>query len=253
MEILMYLFIFIIGLTIGSFLNVCIYRIPGGESIAFPPSHCPNCNKRIRYYDLIPVISYLILRGKCRYCGEKISVKYPLIELLTGGVFLIIFYVYGFSIESIKFMLFISYLIVVAFIDFKTTDVYLNTTITGILIGAIFVIYNYLIDREYMTYIIGALIGGGSIALIIITTKGMGWGDAEICLICGAFLGFKSIIVALFLAFLIGALTSVGLIALKIKSRKDAIPFGPFVALGALITAIFGNPIIMHYISWFNL
>ena len=247
----MYLIIFIFGLIIGSFLNVCIYRIPRNESISYPPSHCTSCGSRIKWYDLIPVISYIFLKGRCRNCKEKISIRYPVIELLCGIIFLLLFIKYSLSFEFVKFAVMAAFLIVIALIDFDTEDVYVKTTLPGIIIGLIFAILgNYLnVTGNFLNYIYGGAVSSGLIALIILFTHGMGWGDVEICTMCGIFLGFKLSLVMLFFAFVIGGLTGVFLILSHKKKRRDYIPFGPFIALSAVITALYGSNILLWYIS----
>lgn len=241
--------VLILGLLIGSFLNVCIYRIPRDESIAYPPSHCTSCGKRIMWYDLIPVLSYIFLRGRCRGCGEKISIKYPIIELLTGLAFLGLYIQFGIGFEFVKYAVFICFLIVIGIIDLETTDVYLKTTLSGIILSIIFAIIGNYLNGGMIEYVYGGILGGGLISLIILITKGMGWGDAEICFMCGIFLGLKYTIVMLFLAFISGGIVGIMLIIFKKKTRRDYIPFGPFIALGATFTVFFGERIIMWYLS----
>ena len=245
----------IYGLIIGSFLNVCIYRIPRNESISFPPSHCTNCKNRIKWYDLVPVISYIFLKGKCRYCGEKISVRYPLIELTTGVIFLALNIEYGLSFTFFKYAVLVCFLIVIGMIDLDTTDVYLKTTLPGIIIGIISMIIGYFIGyyfkSDMLYYVYGGILGGGLISLIILLTKGMGWGDAEICMLTGLFLGFKLTILMLFFAFVFGGFIGVLLVLLKKKSRKDYIPFGPFISAAGIFTILFGEKIITWYIGLF--
>lgn len=244
-------YIVILGLIFGSFLNVCIYRIPEEQSLSFPPSHCMRCGSRIKPYDLIPVLSYILLKGKCRNCGDKISLRYPAIELITGVLFGALYIEYGLSFLLVKYAVLICFLIVIGMIDFDTTDVYFKTTISGILAGVGFLIYGYFLNINVTTFIFGAVLGGGVIALIILLTHGMGWGDAEICLLVGLFLGFKLTVLMLFLSFVIGGITGITLILTKLKSRKDYIPFGPFIAISAIICAIFGEKIIMLYLNIF--
>lgn len=245
----MNLIILSLGLLIGSFLNVCIYRIPRGESIAYPPSHCTNCGNNIKPYDLIPVISYIFfLKGKCRYCGEKISIRYPLIELFTGVVFMLIYKYYGLSMEFIKFAVLSCFLIVIGMIDFDTTDVYFKTTMSGIIVGIVFLIVYYFNGYNIWTYILGALIGGGFISLIILITGGMGWGDAEMCFLAGIYLGWKLTLVMLFLSVVLGGIIGILLIATKKKSKKDYIPFGPYIALGAMMAVVWGEGILKWYL-----
>lgn len=249
MDITTYFFVLLFGLIIGSFLNVCIYRIPREESIAFPPSHCTNCGNKIKEYDLIPIISYLFLKGKCRYCKEKISIRYPLIELITGVLFLALYIEYGLDFNFVKYAVLICFLIVIGMIDFDTTDVYLKTTASGIIIGIIFIIITYFMHNNVLTFLYGGLLGGGIIAAIILLTHGMGWGDAEICLLCGLYFGFKLSVVLMFFSFVFGGLIGILLIVLKKKSRKDYIPFGPFIAFAGIFTSIFGEKILSWYLG----
>lgn len=247
-------YIFILGLLIGSFLNVCIYRIPKGESVVLPPSHCTNCGNEIKWYDLVPVISYIFLRGKCRYCKEEISLRYPFIELITGVIFLALYIEYGLSFTFLKYIILVVFLIVIGMIDFDTTDVYFSTTISGSVTGAILVMVGFFYSHgsfsaDIVPYILGAAVGGGTIAIIILITGGMGWGDAEICLLCGIFLGFKYTLVMLFLAFIIGAVIGIILVITKRKSRKDYIPFGPFIALAGIISILFGEKLFVWYMA----
>lgn len=244
-----YISILFLGLLIGSFLNVCIYRIPRDESISYPPSHCTNCTNRIKAYDLIPVISYIFLRGKCRYCGEKISIKYPLIEFFTGLIFVGLYYKYDISLDLVKYLILASYLIVIGLIDLNTTDVYLKTTLSGFIIGVLFLILNLYNGEPIGTYIIAAIIGGGFITTIIILTGGMGWGDAEICALCGIYLGIRLTILTLFLSVILGGIIGLLLILTKKKTRKDYIPFGPYITMGALISILWGEKIIAWYLA----
>lgn len=246
----MIIIIFIYGLIIGSFLNLCIYRIPNNESISFPPSHCTSCDNRIKWYDLIPVISYVILKGRCRFCNEKISVMYPLIEAFTGIVFASLYYKYGLSFYFFKYAVFISILIVIGMIDLKTTDVYFNTIVFGTITGIAFTLLKF--NNTILSNILGAVFAAGIIALIVILTKGMGWGDVEICFVSGLYLGFRLSIIMLFLSFVLGAIIGIILIVLKRKSRKDFIPFGPFISLASIFTVFWGEKIINSYINYIN-
>lgn len=241
--------IFILGAIIGSFLNVCIYRIPREESIAFPPSHCTNCSTRIKFYDLIPVLSYVFLKGRCRYCKDKISLIYPIIELTTGFIFYGLYINYGISYYFIKYAVLACFLIVIGMIDFNTTDVYFKVTICGIICGVIFAIIGGIKGYALLTYLYGALLGWGVIASIILIFKGMGWGDAEVCAIGGIFLGLKLSILMLFLSFIIGGSIGIILVILKKKTKKDYIAFGPYIAIAGIITMLFGNEIINWYFN----
>ena len=194
MEIIFVIYIFIFGLLIGSFLNVCIYRIQRGENIAYPPSHCTSCGNKIKSYDLIPVLSWIFLRGKCRNCGERISSRYALVEFFTAIIFLLTYFQYGISIYLARFLILIHFLIVIAMIDYDTMEVYTTTTWFAITMGIAFLGVNFYLGEPVATYLYGGLLGAGTITFIILMSKlilgteGMGWGDAEICGLCGLFL-----------------------------------------------------------------
>lgn len=252
METFYFIYSVILGLVIGSFLNVCIYRIPREESIAYPPSHCTNCGYRLKWYDLIPLFSYLFLGGKCRKCGDKISFIYPFIELATGLLFGILYLKFGLTFEFFKYATLFAVMIVIGMIDYFTTDVYFKTIVFGTIMGVIFVLIEKLYNNNpILTYIFGALLGAGIIWVIFIITKAMGEGDIEICFVAGLFLGFKLTSIMILLSFIIGGFIGVILIALKIKDRKDYIPFGPFIGLATIITVLYGDIILKWYSSLF--
>lgn len=251
--ILFYIISFLIGTIIGSFLNVCIYRISKEQSIAYPASHCPSCNSRLKVFELVPILSYLLLKGKCRYCNDKISFKYPIIEFFTGIIFLSLAMKYGISVNFFKYSVLLSILVVISFIDIETMNIYFSVTLTGIVFGVIFLIIqgsleNYTI-KDYSYYLFGAIIPSAIIALIILITKGMGWGDVEICFISGIFLGVKLSMVMILASFILGSIISIILISFKVKGRKDYIAFGPFIALGTLFAIFLGDRIILWYLS----
>lgn len=247
----MLILVFVYGLLIGSFLNVCIYRIPREESISFPPSHCTGCDSKIKFYDLIPVISYIFLRGRCRHCKSKISIKYPVIELITALLFISVVYSYGLTIISIKYLIMISFLIVISLIDFETQDVYGVTTYPCIVIGVLFVLVEkFYLNENIISYFTGLLVAVIVIGLIVVITKGMGEGDIEIAAICGIYLGFQNTLSTLFFAFVIGGIFGVVLLVLRNKKRKDEIAFGPFLFVGALISMFYGNQIIELYLNY---
>ncbi len=248
----MSIIIFLFGIVLGSFLNVCIYRIPLNQSIAYPPSHCTKCGKSIKWYDNIPLLSYIFLKGKCRYCKDKISIKYPMIEFLTGILFVLLYKTYGINLYFIKYCIFVCLLLVIAFIDLNSEEVYTSVTITGIILGIIIIfLQKKLLYNQIFDYIIGLLISASFIALIVYTTKGMGEGDVEIAALSGVFLGWKLAILMIMLSFIIGAAISLFLIMFKIKNRKDTIPFGPFIALSSIICILYGNNIINWYVNTF--
>ena len=245
-----FLFVGIIGLVIGSFLNVCIYRIPKEESISYPPSHCGSCNHKLEPLDLIPMLSYIVLRGRCRYCEEEISLKYPIIEVCNCILYLMFYIKYGFSIFTIKFCILSSLLIVIGLIDYNTQYVYTSTTIFGLIMGAAFIITQYFIYKEsILNLLIGGLIGTLIIGFIVFLTGGMGEGDIEIAGVCGLFLGIKLILLTLFLSVVIGCITGIVILTLKLKDKKDSMAFGPCIAIGAAISMLFGNMLINMYLG----
>lgn len=250
----MTILITIYGLLIGSFLNVCIYRIPKDESISFPPSHCEACDKKINWYDNIPVFSYLALRGKCRNCSSKISIQYPLIELLNATIYIILFKHFGFGASFIFYALIMSTLIVVFFIDLKHMIIPDKLIVTIVVFEVLHKVALYFTDGgvALKTSLLGALLAGLLFLFIVIVTQGaMGDGDITLISSLGFILGTRLIFLNIFLSFLIGALVSVGLLAFKIKTRKDPIPFGPFIIGAFFIVLLFGEKIIDLYMGLF--
>lgn len=240
--------IILLGLKIGSFLNVCIYRISREESISFPQSHCTSCGYILKPKDLIPVFSYIFLGGRCRSCKEKISIRYPLVEILNACLYLLIYLKYGFTLDFFKFCLFVSLLIVIAFIDFETKYVYNSTVIFGVVSGLVFDILIWIETKTIpWDYIVGAFIGFGVIYLIVILTHGMGEGDIDIALICGLFLGIEGIGVTLFMAIIIGGIVAGLILIFKIKNRKAEIAFGPYLAIGGVIACLYGSLLLKIY------
>lgn len=245
----MYLiFVLTLGLIVGSFLNVCIHRIPREESIAYPPSNCNSCGYNLKAVDLIPVISYLFLGGECRVCKEKISLRYPIIEIINSIIYGVIFLKFGFTLNFFKYCILCSLLLVIGMIDNDTKEVYSSTTIFGAVIGITFIVIDYWFNGiKIGNFIIGGIIGFLVIYFIVILTRGMGEGDADIAGICGLFLGWQGIILTLFLAFVTGGIRGIYILITKKGDKKTEMAFGPYIALGALITIIFGQWIIRWY------
>jgi leader peptidase (prepilin peptidase)/N-methyltransferase len=246
--------IFILGLIVGSFSNVCIYRIPRNESIIFPASHCPKCRSNISLKDNIPLLSYILLKGRCRNCKSKISIRYPVVELLTGLIYLIIYLIYGLSIQSLIYIILSSALIIIAFIDLNEQIVPDVISLPGIVIG--FIISFFVSYISFVNSALGVFVGGGIILVIglagsvIFKKEAMGGGDVKLAAMIGAFLGWRYIIISLFLGFFLGAVVGIILILSKIKNREDVVPFGPFIALGSIITLLWGEKIISWYIGF---
>ena len=243
---------FIFGLVIGSFLNVCIFRIPKGESIAYPPSHCGSCGYNLKAMDLVPVLSYLFLKGRCKNCKEKISLRYPVIELINAISYILIYMKFGFSIKSIFFCILTSLLIVISMIDFDTKEVYTATTLFGLILGIVYLLTSYIFSNiNYMYNIWGGAVGFLIIFLIVKLTQGMGEGDCEIAGVCGLFLGLKGILIGLFIGVILGAIYGSILIIRKNKTGKDEMAFGPFIAIGSFIALLYGTEIFNLYINIF--
>lgn len=243
---------FIFGTIIGSFLNVCIFRIPAGESIVYPPSHCGSCKKNLKAIDLVPVLSWLFLGGKCRYCKSKISIRYPLVELLTGFLYFLTYKYYGLSFFTIKYIVLITLLIVISLIDYDTQDVYAVTTYPAIVLGVIFALVgNFYFNESLINYILGFVISSGAIFLVNKLTRGaMGDGDIEIHAIAGIFLGWKLAILNIFLSFIIGGVLAVGAILTKKKKKGDYIAFGPAIGISTIILIFLGNILVPLYFGF---
>ena len=253
---------FIFGAVVGSFLNVCICRLPKNESIVFPPSHCPTCDYRIPWYDNVPIISYLILRGKCRSCKARISIQYPLVELVTALLTLFLFMRFGphppyHGISSwLPFLihfLFCSAMVVVTFIDLEHQIIPDVISLPGIVAGFIF---SFFIPQiGWLNSLIGIVVGGGSLWLVasgyeLLTKKeGMGGGDIKLLAMMGAFFGWKAIPFIIFVSSLVGSVIGVTVMLIRKKDAKLAIPFGPFLALGAVLYIFFGSQLIHLYLS----
>ena len=237
----------ILGLLIGSFLNVVIYRLPEGESIAKPPSHCPSCNVRLKPIDLIPVFSWLFLKGRCRYCKVAISPRYALIELLTG-VSLLISYLYaGLTWHLLVLLVLLSVLIADTFIDI---DHQIIPDELNIFLFVFFIAINLVASYiPWKDAIFGALAGSLPLFLLVVLTggAGMGFGDVKLMFVLGLYLGLWSTLLTLFLSFIYGGIFGVLLLATGIKKRKDAIPFGPWIAIAAVTVLFFGDQIINWY------
>ena len=245
------LFSFLFGAVVGSFLNVCIYRIPAGKSIVSPPSSCPCCGQQIRWYQNIPIISYLILGGRCASCRQPISMRYPMVEVLIGVLFVLVFYYFGLNIETPVYWLFLAALIVIFFIDLDHRIIPDVISLPGIVVG--FLCSFLLPGISWIESLLGAFIGGGVLLLIawsyelLTKREGMGGGDIKLLAMLGAFLGWKAVLPVVFLASLIGTLVGVPLLFLQKSDARLAIPFGPFLASAAFIYLLWGKVLIDWY------
>ena len=249
---------FIFGLIVGSFLNVCIYRLPKGLSIAFPGSFCPACKTKIKFYDNIPVLSYLLLGGKCRICKEKISPRYLLVEIITGILFLMVARFLNSDIFSASFYFyaaFVSFLVLASFVDIETGLIpeipAYATLVAGLALG--------LVLENFFSALLGAISGFSFLFLISYFGKlyykkeVLGEGDIILGAVFGSFLGPEKLFIALMAGYLAGAIFSLIAVAFRIKKMDDYIPFGPFLSFGALLALFFGGKIINFYVAIFLL
>ena len=235
----------IFGSVVGSFLNVCIFRIPADKSIILPASHCVNCHHPIKFYDNIPIISYLILRGRCRNCNIKISPVYPAVEFLTATLSVLLFLKYGLTLQYLLTFIFSSSLVVITFIDLEHQIIPDIITLPGIpifFLSAIFVMNVRPLDS-----LLGIVIGGGLFYLIaagyqlLRKTEGMGGGDIKLMGMLGAFFGWQSLWFILLAGSLLGAIVGISVMIFKGKDMKYAIPFGPFLSISAVAYIFFGK------------
>ncbi|MDD2273479.1 MAG: prepilin peptidase [Desulfuromonadaceae bacterium] len=244
---------FIFGTLVGSFLNVCICRLPKDESIVSPPSHCPVCSYQIRWYDNIPLLSYLLLRGKCRGCGTGISIQYPLVELLNGILTMLLFFRFGPTLLFATLFLFCSALVVITFIDIEHQIIPDEISLPGIVVG--FALSFFLQGHGWLNSLLGILLGGGSLLLVAYSyqrltgKEGMGGGDIKLLAMMGAFLGWKAVPFIIFASSLIGSVVGVSIMLLQKKDSKLAIPFGPYLALGAVLYLFYGKALIRWYLG----
>jgi len=239
---------FVLGACIGSFLNVCIFRLPRQESIIFPASHCMNCGAKLKPLDNIPLLSFLFLGGKCRYCHAKISWQYPLVELLSAILFALAAIRFGLQWNTLIAVILISSSIVVSVIDFKIQIIPNSISLPGIVLG---LLINLIPSSpiSFLNALYGMALGGGLFYVVALVSRGgMGGGDIKLIAMFGAFLGWKNCLVTIFCGVLLGSLVGVTLLLLRRKGRKDPIPFGPFLCTGALISVFYGREIIYWYL-----
>ena len=244
----------ILGALIGSFLNVCILRLPKEESIITPASHCPSCQKPIKFYDNIPLISYVLLKGRCRYCKGPISIQYPLVEGMTALGSLLLITRFGPSLSYLFYFSFVCALIVITVIDLYYQIIPDVISLPGIGVG---LLSSLIIPQiKFLDSLIGALVGGGSLFIVatlyqwLFKREGMGGGDVKLLAMIGAFLGWRAVVLTILLGSLIGSISGIIIMVLKGKDFKYAIPFGPFLSLGAVISLFYQNEIIFWYLRY---
>jgi leader peptidase (prepilin peptidase)/N-methyltransferase len=246
--------VFLLGLFFGSFFNVCIWRIPRRKSIVHPPSHCPRCKAPIRFYDNIPVLSWLLLRAKCRKCGQPISARYPLVEALTGVLFLLLVLRFGVGWELLRGLVFAGILIVVAFIDLDFRVIPDAISLPGVAVGLL----SSLLVREFVPALLGAAVGAALIFLagwlwkLATHREGMGSGDVVLAALMGSFLGWQQGLLAIFLGVVLGVFVGGGAALFRKRNLKRPIPFGPFLALGSIAALFLGETILRWYGRFFH-
>lgn len=248
LEIIMYIIVFLYGIVIGSFLNVLIYRIPKKENIAVERSHCMTCGNKLHWYDLVPVVSYILLRGKCRYCKEKISIQYPLVEAANGIGYVWIFLTNGFTVTSILYCLCMSALLTLSIIDLRTFEIPVSINIFILILGIIRAAINL---KNIGYYIIGLFIVSVPLLLLFYITKGrgIGGGDIKLMAAAGLLMGAKEIVLALILGCVIGSIIHIAL--MKICKKENVLAFGPYLSLGIFITMLYGTGLIDWYMGFF--
>lgn len=246
-------YIFLLGLCVGSFLNVCIYRLPNDASIVRPGSMCPQCKNPIPFYDNIPVLSYLLLMGKCRNCKTSIPIRYPLVELLTGLLALSVFATNGLTFEWLIYFTFVAALVVITFIDIDHQIIPNIISLPGI---PIFFLASYFLpDMTLLKSLIGILAGGGSLYLVawgyqaLTGKEGMGMGDVKLLAMIGALIGWQGILFTIFMGSALGCVVGIPVMLRTKKNMKLAVPFGPFLSIGAITHLFFGPELIYWYLN----
>ncbi|HHV39448.1 MAG TPA: prepilin peptidase [Tepidimicrobium sp.] len=251
----MIVLIFLLGIIVGSFLNVCIYRLPKKEGIVFPDSYCPMCGTPLKWYNLIPIISFIVQKGRCGYCGGNISPQYPIVEFLNGILYIVLYSKFRLHVNFLFYGTIFSILIVVSVIDLYhqiipdilNISILVAGTIYGIILsiqlGALF---------NIIASLLGLIISGSTFLLIAIISKGnMGGGDIKLIAVLGFILGWRKALLNMFLSFVFGAVISIFLLLFRVRGRRDAIPFGPFICLAFVITLLWGDEILGWYMGIF--
>ena len=262
MDTMVAVFSFVLGTIFGSFLNVCIVRMPEEKSIIRPPSHCVSCKRPIAWHDNIPLVSFIILRGRCRYCNAKISIRYFIVEVFTGIVFLGFYLYFGLQWILIPYLIFICGLIIATFVDIKHRIIPDEISIGGIVIGIVLsAAIPSLHDTSSILFsvgrsLLGVVVGGGSIYIMgmigdfVFKKETMGGGDVKLLGMIGAFLGWQAAILTFFIAPVFGAIVG---IVVKIRTKESLIPYGPFLALGAVISLFWSRQIIDFILGGYGL
>lgn len=239
-----YIFIFVFGIVIGSFLNVCILRIPEHETIITERSHCMSCGYQLSWYDMVPVASWLILRGRCRKCKAPISPQYPIIEAVNGVLYLLVFLVHGWNVESILYCMLASALLVLSVIDWRTFEIPIGINIFILVIGILHIVTDY---EDWPDYVIGFFAVSVLLELILVFSKGraIGGGDVKLMAAAGLLLGWKRILLAFAAGCILGAV--IHLVRMKAGGAEKVLAMGPYLSAGILIAALWGDA----FLSWY--
>ncbi len=262
LSIFLKVYMFALGTVTGSFLNVCISRLPERKSLVLPGSRCPKCETPIRWYDNIPLVSFVVLRGKCRRCGKRISWQYPAVELLTAILFVLLLQRFTNIIALVIYIAFTCAMVVVTFIDLEHTIIPDEISIPGIFVGLGLSLLparltgGQLIPHSFLDSLIGAIVGGGLLYLAALFSvyvykkEGMGGGDIKLLAMVGAFLGWRLALLTIMIGSVVGSVVGVSLILLRRKLRSDYIPFGPYLAFGAVLSLLYGERLIRWYFDF---
>ena len=240
-----------LGAVVGSFLNVVAARLPRGESVVTIPSHCLSCGSQIRWHDNVPILSFVWLRGRCRDCHTPIHWRYPAVEAVTAGLFALTVWQIGWKIDLIPVWLFLSALIAITAIDLEHQLIPDRITLPGIGVGFLTALVTHRVS--WIESLAGILAGGGILfAIIVLSGGGMGGGDMKLGAMIGAFLGWKLTLLGLLVAVILGGFLAVVLLAFRVRGRKDPVPFGPFLAVGAVVSLYWGEGILRWYLAGFG-
>lgn len=252
MQVISYAAIVLFGLAIGSFLNVCIHRLPSDKSIVRPGSHCPKCGEPIRSRDNIPVLSYLLLKGRCRNCGQRISFRYPVVEVASALMLVLVYMKFGPTIEFFGYGYFCLALLVIFFTDIDKRIIPDRVIYPSLVLGLIFTA----LTREIVSGLLGMVLGFcvlffvGWLGRLIFKKEAMGGGDIKMAAVVGIFLGWKLLLVSLFLSVVLGAVVGAAIMALRGKKGGSEIPFGSFIAVGSIISLFWGAQLIRIYLGY---
>lgn len=249
LTLILSIIIFLYGIVIGSFLNVLIYRLPKHENIATKRSHCMECGYQLKWYDLVPLFSYLFLRGRCRKCGARISIQYPIIEAANGILYVLIFLRYGLTIETLLYCLLFSALLALSVIDFRTFEIPVGFNIFILILGLVRVATDY---RNWLLYLIGLVSVSLFLFAIFAITKGrgIGGGDVKLMAATGLLLGWKLNLLGFVMGCILGSI--IHIIRMKVSKEGRTLAMGPYLSLGVVLTVFFGEYIISWYMSFFT-